>query len=60
MSGEGAVEYTPREKAALGAAPGICRVLNDERTHMCDLDAGHEGDHHGFELPTISIAEGEL
>lgn len=49
------VDYTPRERAALGGVAGICRAINSERTFMCDLDANHEGDHHGFELPTITV-----
>lgn len=49
-----------RERAALAGEPGFCRHLNPERTHMCDLDAGHTGDCYGFELPTIELAEGEL
>ncbi len=53
------VEYTAREREALGAGTGICRALNPERTFMCDLDTGHDGDHHGFELPTITLDEGD-
>jgi hypothetical protein len=53
------IDYTPRERAALGGEPGICRALDPERTYMCDLDEGHDGDHHGFELPTITLDEGE-
>lgn len=26
----------------------ICRALNPERTFMCELDAGHDGDHEGL------------
>ena len=55
--GLGRVDYTQREIDALGGVPGICRALNDERTFMCSLDAGHDGDHHGFELPTIELDE---
>lgn len=50
-------DFTARELDALGGKPGICRALNRERTHMCDLDAGHDGDHLGFELPTVTIDE---
>jgi hypothetical protein len=42
---------------ALGATPGYCRALNPERTFMCDQPAGHEGEHVGFELPTITLDE---
>lgn len=52
-----AVEYTPRQRAALGAGPGICRALNPERTFMCTLDEGHGGDHSGFELPRVTLDE---
>lgn len=51
--------YTEREIAALGATPGICRALSPDRTHMCDLDVGHVGDHSGFELPTVILDETE-
>lgn len=51
------IDYTDRQRAALGAGTGICRALNPSRTFMCDLDEGHDGDHSGFELPTIEIAE---
>lgn len=47
-----------RQRAALGATAGICRALNPDRTFMCDLDAGHDCDHSGFELPTIALDEG--
>lgn len=58
MSGHtGEIDYTPRQRAALGATPGICRSLNPDRTFMCDLDAGHDGDHSGFELPTVTLDE---
>lgn len=50
-------DYTDRQHAALGATPGICRALNPDRTFMCELDAGHEGDHLGFELPTVTLDE---
>jgi hypothetical protein len=50
-------DYTPRQLAALGAGEGICRALNPTRTFMCELDAGHDGDHEGFELPTIELDE---
>lgn len=50
-------EAEQRRRAALGATPGICRALNPKRTHMCDLDADHDGDHRGFELPTITLDE---
>lgn len=53
------IDYTDRQRAALGAAPWVCRALNPEGTFMCELIEGHEGDHEGFELPTIEIAEGE-
>lgn len=46
-----------RQRAALGAALGICRAFNPTRTFMCDLDAGHDGDHQGFELPTATLDE---
>jgi hypothetical protein len=34
-----------------------CGALNPERTYMCDLPAGHEGDHKGEELPTVVLDE---
>jgi hypothetical protein len=53
------VELTEAERqhAALGSGPNICRALSPDRTFMCDLDSGHEGDHQGFELPTVTIDE---
>jgi hypothetical protein len=54
------VDYTPREQAALGGMPGICRSLSPDRRFMCDLDAGHDGDCDGFELPTITLDERAL
>lgn len=50
-------DFTARELDALAAKPGICRALNTARTFMCDLDAGHDGDHSGFELPTVTLDE---
>jgi len=50
-------EALQRQRAALGGTPGICRALSPERTFMCDLDIGHDGDHSGFELPTITLDE---
>lgn len=38
------IDYTPRQRAALGATPGICRALNPQRTFMCELDADHDED----------------
>ena len=52
-------DYTPRERAALGATPGICRALSPDRSYMCDLDVGHDGDHRGFLLPTVTVDEGD-
>mgnify|MGYP006172191295 CR=1 FL=1 len=49
--------YTPREMAALAAVPGICRAIDRTGTFMCSLDTEHDGDHDGFELPTIMIDE---
>lgn len=49
------LEAARRQREALGATPGYCRALNAERTFMCDLPAGHEGDHSGFELPTVTL-----
>jgi hypothetical protein len=46
-----------REQVALRGDPGICRALSPDRGFMCDLDAGHEGDHSGFELPTVTLDE---
>ena len=46
-----------RMRDALGGKPGICRALSPDRTFMCDLDAGHDGDHSGFELPTVTLDE---
>lgn len=34
-----------------------CAALNDERTHLCALPRGHEGDHQGDELPTVTLDE---
>ena len=51
-------DHPNRQQEALGATPGICRSLNATRTFMCDLPAGHDGMHNGFELPTITIDEG--
>jgi hypothetical protein len=34
-----------------------CAELNPERTHMCDLPRNHNGDHHGPELPTVTLDE---
>ena len=51
------IDYTPRERAALGGEPGICRSLSPDRQFMCDRDAGHDGDCEGFELPTITLDE---
>ena len=52
------IDYTDRERATLGAAPGICRAIDPTKTFICSLDAGHDGDHNGFEMPTVTI-EGE-
>ena len=50
-------DYTDRERSTLGATPGICRVIDPTGTFICDLDTGHEGEHHGFEMPTITLDE---
>lgn len=50
-------EYTARERATLAAQPGICRAIDPTRTFICDLDTGHDGEHHGFEMPTITLDE---
>lgn len=52
-----AIDYTPRQREALGAVTGICRALNSSRTFMCELESGHEGRHEGFELPTVTLDE---
>lgn len=52
------IDYTPRQIQALGAEPGICRSLSPDGRFMCDLDAAHDGDCYGFELPTITLDEG--
>lgn len=49
-----------RIKAALAGQPGYCRAKNYEsptEVFMCYLDDGHEGEHLGFELPTIELDE---
>lgn len=51
------IDYTDRERATLGAAPGICRAIDPTKTFICSLDAGHDGDHDGFEMPTVTIEE---
>ena len=51
------IDYTDRQRAALGAGSGICRALSDDHAFMCELDSGHDGDHQGFELPTITLDE---
>jgi len=50
-------DFTQRQRDALGDTPGICRALNPDRTFMCELDAGHDGQHDGFELPTVTLDE---
>lgn len=52
MSG---VTYSERELAALGSRPGICREISPDGRSMCDLDIDHDGDHDGFELPTVEV-----
>ena len=32
-----------------------CAEINPERTHICDQPAGHDGDHQGSELPTVTL-----
>lgn len=34
-----------------------CAATNPERTHICDQPRGHEGDHSGPEMPTVTIDE---
>lgn len=53
------VTYSQRERDALGAVPGICRAIDSTRTFMCLLDTGHDGDHQGFELPTVTLDEAD-
>lgn len=36
---------------------GSCGAINPERTHLCTLPAGHEGDHVGEEMPTVTLDE---
>lgn len=50
-------EERQRMRDALGSTPGICRALNEEGTFMCWLDTHPDGDHEGFELPTITLDE---
>ena len=52
-------DYTDRQRAALGAGSGICRAISLDRMFMCELDEGHDGDHLGFELPTVTLDEEE-
>lgn len=35
----------------------ICRALSPDGVYMCDLDAEHQGDHSGPELPTVTLDE---
>jgi hypothetical protein len=34
-----------------------CAAINPERTHICDRQFGHDGDHAGPEMPTVEIDE---
>lgn len=34
-----------------------CAVKNAERTHICDQPKGHDGDHSGPEMPTVTLDE---
>lgn len=34
-----------------------CAVKNPERTHICNKPKGHDGDHSGPEMPTVTIDE---
>ncbi len=34
-----------------------CAAINPDRTHICDQPTGHEGDHIGPEMPTVTIDE---
>ena len=48
------IDYTARQRAALGAGEGICRALNPDRTFMCDLDeCGHEAGDHSWHGPCL-------
>lgn len=34
-----------------------CAATNPERTHICDQPLGHDGDHSGPEMPTVTLDE---
>ena len=34
-----------------------CAAINPDRTHICDQPRGHDGDHSGPEMPTVTIDE---
>ncbi|GAB3853755.1 hypothetical protein GCM10028801_06930 [Nocardioides maradonensis] len=34
-----------------------CAAINPERTHLCDRPRGHDGDHSGAPMPTVTIDE---
>lgn len=34
-----------------------CAAINPERTHICEKPRGHDGDHMGPELPTVTLDE---
>lgn len=36
---------------------GRCGELNPDRTHYCDQPEGHDGEHRGPELPTVTLDE---
>lgn len=49
--------FTKRQSECLGGEPGFCRAIDPTNTFMCDQPEGHDGDHHGFEMPTITLDE---
>lgn len=46
---------TEQEQAVLSGAPGFCRAIDPTGTFICALPVKHDGDHEGFEMPTIEI-----
>ena len=51
---------TPEKGLRIWPPAEWCAAINTERTHICDRPRGHDGDHMGPELPTVTIDDAEV